>query len=201
MSGSVVRSEGGSVRRSMRRSWRLRRSALAVVTAGSIVLLGACSSEEPLAEPVTTTTVAVTTTTKATAEDLAFHEAEAAYRRHIALLNRLARSPGDKALLDRLGDTSTGIERSTWQTWYGKIWIDRGWRWRRGETVVRDVRPVRAELGLDPPQLKIRTCDDATSAVVVDRQGKPVRDPRAPAMSLTSTTMAQGSDGVWRVSR
>jgi hypothetical protein len=182
-----------------RRSRQFRRRLLGAVALGSVVLLAACSSEEPVARPTATTTVAVTTT-KATAEDLAFHEAEAVYRRHIALLDELSRSGGDAADIERLGETSTGVDKATWENWYREVWPGKHWRLASGALVVRDVKLTKAQLDRDPPQLHVVACLDASSAIVVDSSNAPVRKPGSPSMSRENVTIVQDNSGAWKVS-
>lgn len=196
MSGSVVRSRGGLLLRLK----RLRRPALGAAVIGCVLGLAACTSEEPVAQPTTTTEVVVTTT-KATAEDLAFREAEAAYRAQVRLLDELSRSPGDKRLIKKLGETSTGVDKATWEIEYGTKWPARKWKMVKGRTQVRSVVAVKVQLGLNPPEMKLRACEDYSSVLVVDRNGKSVRDAGTPQMSINDVTVVLGQDSVWRVAR
>jgi hypothetical protein len=184
-----------------------RRAALitaAALTAVGLVVaagLAACTSDDPdetlPAETLTTTT---TTTKPPTATDIAFQDAEDAYRRHIALRDEIGRHPGDKALVKQLIETSTGVEKAAEELKF-RQWGSVGWHLKSGEVKVVWVKPKVAQLNLDPPQVKLTACNDATTALLLDKAGKPVRGDDVKTHSLNQITVVHDADGVWRVAR
>jgi hypothetical protein len=172
------------------------------VLVAAVATLGGCSPNEPERPLGTTSTAPSTgpTVTVATAEDLAFEDAEAALRRHVDLLNALGHDPTDKALLKQLRDTSNGQEYNLRNTLYRYAWGPKGIHLSGdGAARVADVERIDAKLDQARPIVRLRACIDSTDVVAVDKAGKRIGPADAPPRSALTFTVMHDPDGVWRV--
>lgn len=181
----------------------LMRCAATAALVMSVTTISGCSPEEPDPPPLSSITTAPSTgptITAATAEDLAFEDAEAALRRHVDLLNALGHHPTDQDLLRQLHDTSNGQEYNLQNTTYRYDWGPRGIHLKGdGNAVVRSVKRGTARLDRKRPTVTLRACIDGREAVAVTKTGKLLAQPGSPPMADLTFTVMLDPDHVWRV--
>lgn len=156
-----------------------------------------CTKEDPL--PPLATTVVTATTTQASPEDLAFAEAETAYRSYKKLQDDLYRDPSNPDLLERLKKFATGVEldsaRQTFRDYADeKLTVS-------GHLSVQEVRMVSTDLDADPPSIWLRACVDATQLNAMDASGKSVISDGEPRMTDNRVLLVQEDSGGWVVAR
>lgn len=165
-----------------------------------VLLVGCGDGDTPTtiatSAPAPTTT---TTTSPPSKEDLAFTEAEAAFRAYKKLQDELYRDPGNAQLLKQLEGFATGIEldesRRVFKRYAGEdVTVT-------GHLAVRGVEPVSADLEIDPPTLYLRSCVDATELHAMDESGRSIVPTGHPRMTDNRVMLVQDLNGTWLVAR